>query len=227
MKLNISIAAALLALVLWLPAPAVVADGCSCTASDGACSASIDCDGGCYSYCDPGGPCDAQCTGDKRRPIQNFLHFGPDELREAPAFEGARAAEVVQQRAVSLQFDAASSMSIAPYVANDLGARFAFVPRQAQDDVNVDVKRFPVDELVDLLGHRGGAAMASGGEIYLTTRNLDGAGLSQLLSETLGVAVTFAAYDSLQPISLQVKATPVEELLQLLTRHGRVSFPDS
>jgi hypothetical protein len=226
MKLQPLIGSAVFALALMLPVFTALADGCSCTASDGSCSASVDCEGGCYSYCDPGGPCDAQCTGDKRRPIQNFLHFGPAELREGPAFEGAPVEEVIQ-RAVTLQFDAASSLSIAPYVSNDVGARFAFVPRQVEDAVNVDVKRFPVDELVDLLGHRGGAAVASGGEIYLTARDLSSADLSRLLSEALGVTVEFGALDSHQSISLQVKATPVEEFLRILTRHGVVSFPDS
>jgi hypothetical protein len=54
---------ALTALLLSIPVRTGLAETCSCTASDGSCSASITCPGGCIAVCPDGGRCHAGCSG--------------------------------------------------------------------------------------------------------------------------------------------------------------------
>lgn len=205
--------------------PAAHADGCSCSAPDGSCSASVSCEGGCYSYCDTGA-CDAQCTsaGPNNGPRHQTLTYGPQELRSGPAFAGPSVGEVLS-RTVTVQMDGALPEIVAPYFAADLGAQFAFIATDQDNLVNLDVKGFPVDQLVRVLGKRGGAALASGGQLYLSATGIGSEQFSELLSNVLGMPVEFAPARSGQPVNLEVKGAGVEDFLRFLAKRGTVSFP--
>jgi hypothetical protein len=214
-------------LLAGVVAPVTLAEDCSCTAPDGSCSASTSCDQGCFAYCDSG-DCDAGCFGGKNGPLHDYLQSHPESLesvRQLDAFNGPALQTILQEQA-SLALEAVPPSVLEDYVTSQLGSRFAFVPRANHDRVSFDFKNVAAEELVEILGRRGGAAIASHGRLMLAARGLDSAGISRLLSETLGMSVVFTADSSEDRVSISFKDAPIEDVLSFLTRHGVVQISE-
>src|SRR5882724_5059063 len=55
--------ASLLVGMLFVNSLSAAFDECSCSASDGSCTAGVACPGGCIAFCPNGGGCRASCSG--------------------------------------------------------------------------------------------------------------------------------------------------------------------
>lgn len=128
---KLSIAAFTLILIIVLtvaftrPTSSAAKD-CSCSATDGSCSASGSCSGGCTATC-PSDGCTVHCSG-----FYAFL-----------------------QTEVTLQMQNATSKELVAEVAHLSGKEVAFSSKRPDVPFNLDVKRAPLWDVLEILSDNG------------------------------------------------------------------------
>jgi hypothetical protein len=121
---------------------AAVPDDCDCSASDGSCSASISCQGGCTRFCGPGGNCYAECSGDYQ-------------------FLGAE---------TTLELQNATYPELVTALAHQSGKQVVFAPMKPDLIFNVGFKRAPFWSTLELLSDQG--TVQVGGQDFEKLRKL-------------------------------------------------------
>ncbi|MDY7094105.1 MAG: hypothetical protein SX243_14140 [Acidobacteriota bacterium] len=204
----------------------VSAEACSCKAPNNSCETSNSCDAdGCYAYCYETS-CISRCVKDAEDLTAGGTTFGPQGLRTGPAFQGPQPSDLRYQ-SVTLQFDTARSGDVAAYLSSELGAQVSFTTQDSDELVTIDAKNLPAGEVIRLLGTRGGVGIASGGKIHLVANNLSASQVSDLLTESLGLAVEFVPENATRAINLDIKGAPIEGVLAALAEKGQVQFSAS
>jgi len=121
-------AATLLSLLLLVsPMHVALADDCSCTASDGSCSASVSCPGGCLAACGSGGRCSARCARTEEPP--------PEEI--------------------TLQVANSDSRQLSSELTRVSGREIVFTASASDAIFNFDFKNAPVWDVLEILSESG------------------------------------------------------------------------
>lgn len=129
--MKIFAAMALTALLLSIPVHIGLAENtCSCTASDGSCSASVTCPGGCLAVCPDGGGCHAGCSG--KGGITPFL---------------------IER--VSLQMRDSSSKRLSEELGRITGQEIVFSPYNPKETHTFDFKDALLWDVLEALSERG------------------------------------------------------------------------
>ncbi len=102
-------------------------DDCDCSATDGSCSASISCQGGCIRFCGNGGNCYAECSG-------GYGYLGAETTLEMPN---------------------ATYPQLVTALAHLSGKQMVFVPTRSDLVFNVGFKRSPFWNTLELLSDQG------------------------------------------------------------------------
>lgn len=121
-------AIALTAMLLSIPLPRVFAEDCSCSASDGSCSASVSCPGGCIAFC-PSGGCRARC-------LSNYYET---DLRQQ----------------VTLQMRDSSSKRLSAALARITGKEIVVSPNKPDETYTFDFKKAKLWDVLEVLSERG------------------------------------------------------------------------
>lgn len=226
-------------LLLVLTVSAVKAESCSCNAPDGSCSASISCSGGCVAICGSGGSCTAQCSssGPGHTPFQR----GTLELPEPAAERSKPFTSRVLPKAVGAQL---LNMDLRSAAADEISSQLSvlakipirFIPAPGEETLSVQLKGFPLDELLSALAKRGAViidgqnyerapAKTRTGEVdrrvTFEAHQVDAAGLSQMLSGILGREVEVRVQSGTR-FDLQAKDISIDELLRYVGLVGEV-----
>ncbi|MDY7094106.1 MAG: hypothetical protein SX243_14145 [Acidobacteriota bacterium] len=123
---------------------------------------------------------------------------------------------------VELSMTEGTAGDLAFMAGNELGSPLAFIPNEANQEVFGLSEALSVNRIIGLLGQRGGAGLASGGEIHVEARNVTGAHLSDLLSSALGVDLEFYPNVPGQRLSLTMKQVPIGLAIRILSEHGQL-----
>lgn len=107
-------------------------DNCSCTASDGSCSVSVSCAGGCTRYCGNNNNCYAYCSG-------SYSFLG---------------------REVTLQMKNANYPQLVAELADISGKEIAFSPTKSDIVFDVGFERAPLWDALELLSNHGTVRIA-------------------------------------------------------------------
>jgi type II secretory pathway component GspD/PulD (secretin) len=120
-------------LLLSIPVYRVLAETCSCTATDGSCSAGISCSGGCIAYC-PSGGCYARCSGQ---------HLLIDFSQE-----------------ISMQMRDSSSRQLSSELARITGEEIVVSPKKPNETYTFDFKNALLWDVLEVLSDRGKVQIA-------------------------------------------------------------------
>jgi hypothetical protein len=121
-------ALALTALILIIPLHSVLAETCSCSATDGSCSVSITCPGGCTAYC-PSGACRARCLNS----------FWETDFRQQ----------------VTLQMRGGSSRKLSTALARIIGKEIVVSPNKPDETYTFDFKNASLWDVLETLSENG------------------------------------------------------------------------
>jgi len=207
-------------LVISMP---VWGDSCSCSSPSGSCSASVSCEFGCWSFCG-GDLCEAECVSYKgpRNDPSGLVGLEKGELQSLAA-SGAPVGQM-SARMVTVGMTEGTAADLAFLAGNELGSAISFIPNEANQEVVGLMEQLSVSRIIGLLGQRGGAGLASGGEIHLEANDVSGAHLSDLLSSALGVELEFYPDIPGQRLSLDMKQVPIGVAIRILSEHGRLQL---
>jgi hypothetical protein len=120
-----------------LPPVNVLADSCSCTATDGTCTASVTCQGGCTAFCGSSGPCRASCNGSGG--------LGPDQ----PDYSS-----------ITLRLYNSSSKQLSSEVARAIGRDVVFLPTDRKATYNIEFSNAGVWDILETLSKSGKVRIA-------------------------------------------------------------------
>jgi hypothetical protein len=127
---------ALTALLLSLPIHQVLAETCSCSASDGSCTASITCTGGCMAYCPDGGGCVARCSS------------------------GSATKGLPPRELVSLQMRDGSSKQLSEELGRITGQEIVLAPYNPKETYTFDFKNALLWDVLEVLSQRAKVEIA-------------------------------------------------------------------
>jgi hypothetical protein len=204
------LAAALLVSLLTLNTlSAPVFNNCSCNATDGSCSASVSCPGGCIADC-PSGGCYATC-----KKGTNGEGGGGDI---AP----------ILMMPINLELHGGGNRQLASEIARITGREFVFLPDNPNEPVNLDVKDLPLWDVLEVLSRRGKVrigghdfstlqivrkALVNSERMSVCINNVSVQGVVEEFAGMSGLPIRVTSGDAESLVTLSVKGVTLEELL--------------
>lgn len=226
-------------LFLVLTVSAAKAESCSCSAPDGSCSASISCSAGCVAICGSGGSCTAQCSssGPGHTPFIKGASTIPGRSAAGSEPLTSRALpKSVGSQLLNIDLRSATAEEISNQMSAAARIPIRFVPAPGEETLSLQLKGFPLDELLSALAKRGAvvidgrdyertpAKTRTGGDdrrVTFEAHQVDATGLSQMLSGILGQEVEVRVQPGAR-FDLQAKDISIDELLGYVSLVGEV-----
>lgn len=199
----------------FVSASPALAESCSCRSAS--CSASISCSGGCWAIC--GSTCTAGCSGGGGG--GGPLYPSPDPGLPNPLDS--------LSAPIRLELSAASAADAALQLSSELGQAVRFL---AEGEVNLEAKGLPALELLRALSSQGAVIVLhdEGNQVRLGEARVSVFSqttfpdrVSEILTTILNRPTTFLPFDG-SPMAIEVKNTPVHQLLQALATQGEIRF---
>lgn len=214
---------------------AATPDSCSCTAPDSSCSATVNCPGGCISFCGVSDDCRAVCSDGEGLPSRNqslprsrTRSRNRARTRSPTELPLPSVTTSITSILVTLKETRAESKQIARVLAQVMRQEVEFVPYDASHKFNFDYKNTPLWEVLEDISQFGKLKiggisfedlqkirrpMLTGAKMSMCIHNVPIKNLVSYLSFLRGLPISVVSGDENLRITLSLRDVTFNEII--------------